>query len=390
MFRRMSWSWVAAFLTGLTAYAQEPAAPAAKPAAAAEKPDIFAVPDGSPKELLDYITRLLQERPSEVDIAGSLVFRRRQHGAIIQAADLILTKNASEAEADSAVQCKARSLATLASFGDQNAGQVLLAMPDALDHAGRPKLAHEIRRFLLEGKLYQSEEATDEELQNLVAEIRRFIGEAPQRADLNLVLAAGQALENREAYEAAADHYRHFGKLIQASDDKTLVLFGRKLENSARRALLPKQEMPLEGKFLDGQPLNWKAYQGKVVLVAFWATWCAPCVTELPAIQEAYRLYHDRGFDVVAISCDNNRQDVEAFLKDHPLPWKSLFSDDPKQIGMNTPMAEYYGVVGVPTCILVGKDGKVATLNARGPKLREWLERLIGPADLLDIKPPKR
>ncbi len=111
------------------------------------------------------------------------------------------------------------------------------------------------------------------------------------------------------------------------------------------------------------------------MLVDFWATWCGPCLRELPNIKKNYEKYHDRGFEVVGISLDEDRSTLEKFLRDEELPWPTLFSDDTKT---TQALSDRFGVEGIPAMLLVGRDGKVITLKARGDDLAKELERLLG------------
>jgi thiol-disulfide isomerase/thioredoxin len=114
-----------------------------------------------------------------------------------------------------------------------------------------------------------------------------------------------------------------------------------------------------------------------VVLVDFWATWCGPCVEEIPNLKRLYEKYHQAGFEVIGVSLDNTAAELTGFIKDRKLPWPSILDRD------NAPeesLADAYGVSSIPLAILVGPDGRVVSTNARGAEL----ERLL--RDLLDKK----
>jgi hypothetical protein len=87
-------------------------------------------------------------------------------------------------------------------------------------------------------------------------------------------------------------------------------------------------------------------------------------------------MYHDRGFDVVGVSVDRDREALEEFLQQTPLPWTTLHEQ-----GGQHPEASYYGISAIPTTILIGRDGKVVSLTARGPELTRLLKKLIGPPE---------
>jgi len=133
--------------------------------------------------------------------------------------------------------------------------------------------------------------------------------------------------------------------------------------------------MTVEGKLLGGATFDWSMYAGKVVLVEFWATKAPFSVRELPNLRDYYDRYHDKGFEIVGVCLDRTAADVEAFVKERRLPWPILVGDNKTP----NPTVAYYAVMAIPTAILVGRDGKVVSLTARGEKLGEELARLLDP-----------
>jgi thiol-disulfide isomerase/thioredoxin len=212
-----------------------------------------------------------------------------------------------------------------------------------------------------------------EKTPRVVAEIENLL-KSP-RFDSNDAQLLTQAVRFVKLTDApkAKTLFAQLNKAVEALQDPWLETVQTQIESAIAQLDLIGQSLEIKGTAVDGKAFDLAALKGKIVLVDFWATWCVPCVQELPNVKANYEKYHAKGFEVVGISADETRDKVDAFLGANPLPWPILHV-----AGGQHPSMAACKVTSYPTTFLVGKDGKVVALDARGPKLGELLKAEFG------------
>ncbi len=111
----------------------------------------------------------------------------------------------------------------------------------------------------------------------------------------------------------------------------------------------------LEFASLSGEQINLANLKGKAVLIDFWATWCGPCLRAMPDLIETYREYHDQGFEIIGISLDKDKAQLEQYMQDNGITWQQYYDG----LGWGNKMAKRFGVRGIPHIVLVDKNGAV-------------------------------
>lgn len=150
---------------------------------------------------------------------------------------------------------------------------------------------------------------------------------------------------------------------LAPASDSTADPLGTAMEQM--QIIVPKTRLPAPDFHLtdiEGHQVRLSDYAGQVVLLNFWATWCSPCLEEMPGMQTLWDQFHDKGLAVVAISADTDIGAVKTFIRKMALTYPVLLDTD------NSVQSEYE-VVAVPMTYLIGGDGKFAGL-AMGT--RDW------------------
>jgi thiol-disulfide isomerase/thioredoxin len=200
---------------------------------------------------------------------------------------------------------------------------------------------------------------------SILTELQQFIADFPTYPSLDVLKY--KVAETLKAYDAdSAD-----ALLTELADSGE-----GKIADQARTELATKERLksPLDLHFtaVDGSDVDLASMRGKVVLVDFWATWCGPCKAELPNVVAAYNKLHSRGFEIVGISLDQDRQSLVTFTAANGMPWPQYFDGK----GWQNSISSGFGIQAIPAMWLVNKQGYVVSTNGRAD-LEGQVEKLL-------------
>ena len=102
-----------------------------------------------------------------------------------------------------------------------------------------------------------------------------------------------------------------------------------------------------------GKTITSRHLRGKVIVIDFWATWCPPCLKAIPHLKELHDKYHDKGLEIVGISMDSRRSDLEKFVEREGISWPQVWGSTLIESLDKT------GIHGIPTYLVIGRDGKL-------------------------------
>ena len=365
-----------ASLTSSTLRADE----AAKGKGVVENEELFKIPAEGADEIQEFMKNLAQTAPEGESEEDQMAFSVKALTTLVEAGDKLLAANPSDEQAELAFAYKIEALQALTAMDQPDAAKKLEeALAAARDDKREQVIGLGWQSTIL-GAVRNWPALDPKARQAFIDLVVNKVKAGPAPIDASIVQVTSTQLEDRDP-EAVVGLLEQVMPIFDKSDDKEVkkLLAEANLQGMYRRLTLLGKPMEISGTLLDGKPVDWESYRGKVVLVDFWATWCGPCRAEIPNVLEMYEAYHDKGFDVLGISLDATPEAAQKYVEENKLPWSSIFPKNEDEREWSNPLVAYYGITGIPTAILVGKDGKVVNMNARGPVLGEELEKLLGP-----------
>ncbi|HEX4646373.1 MAG TPA: TlpA disulfide reductase family protein [Verrucomicrobiae bacterium] len=240
------------------------------------------------------------------------------------------------------------------------AARTVLAKDPGLSEEERFVLRSQAVQMAAANKKDQGREAEFAELEKGARELQK---EFPNQPDVYMMLL-------QVAFNSGPEKLRGLAKEIMDSPAPDSI----KLQAKSLSDQLSAVGKPVDIKFtaVDGREVDVTKMPGKVVLIDFWATWCAPCVAELPNVKAAYDKLHARGFEIVGISFDQEKDALASFVSDKKMTWAQYFDGK----GWQNKFGQQFGIGVIPTMWLVDKKGNLRDVAA-GSGLEDKVAKLL-------------
>jgi len=197
--------------------------------------------------------------------------------------------------------------------------------------------------------------------------------ETREKALLRFYLASSY-VQNSE-FEKAESVYQKILAGISPGDTRIKEAVDKEMKMLETRKKLtpgsPAISFPDDAENLSGDEIAISDFSGKVVLIDFWATWCKPCIMEMPNVKKLYDEYHDDGFEIIGVSLDRSRENLASYVEKNDIEWPQIYD------GPGGRIATSYAVTAIPSTILLNREGEIVKKDLRGKALEDAVGRLF-------------
>lgn len=224
------------------------------------------------------------------------------------------------------------------------------------------------------GFIYAQTQRHEKAIQQLEAYKNMDSGKKPSDEAKVMVTLAGSYLA-LERFDEAEVLLKDLVKPSSGRDYRISEMASQQLARlgSLRKLKIGLPALAFSGTTAAGDPIKLEDYRGKVVLLDFWASWCAPCRQEMPNVKKVYGKYHQTGFDIIGISLDDKESKFDEYIQSEQMPWPQMFDGK----GWKSEVGQLYAVNAIPSTYLLDREGRIRYRNVRGEELERAVIKLL-------------
>ncbi|HIA18953.1 MAG TPA: TlpA family protein disulfide reductase, partial [Planctomycetaceae bacterium] len=360
------------------------------------------------EELLAFAETLTQEKNATFAFLGKKILFGTKINNIQTGTDKKFAEFAAETrqllkgnkdDEDVFLICQQAALALSNVGQDKLSNELFQDIGNTFKTSEKPELSREAENILqqtlffdlkIEEKITALVEEKEGAAEALLEAVQRLLDldSVGQAAFRNIYDVATRCEANNNV-DLAREIFRRIGERFKTHADKQLAeTIAQVVARGETRTTLVGKPYEITGVTVDGNAIDWKQYKGKVVLIDFWATWCIPCIQELPNVIAQYKKYNEQGFEVIGINLDDDPARLKQFMDEAPIPWKTVVTVNEKTRGFDAPIAAKNGIDKIPFTVLVDRDGTVSAINLRGADLETSLAKIFDSGEKPDAEKP--
>lgn len=219
---------------------------------------------------------------------------------------------------------------------------------------------------------FSTEDSKEQTLQQVHKYLRKR--ETLSLSDVQTGMMAAGMLEFQPDKRPARDTYNLLDELLEEDEREEMQALRVNLQANIRRLEMLGSKFVFAAETMDGQKFDVEQLKGKFVIVDFFATWCEPCLEEVPHIQKLLEKYQSKGLEVVGISLDEDAEALQKYLDKALLPWPIIHDKETEPMKR---LQVRFGISRLPTVLLLNKEGVVVSLEAHGAELDRLMDMLF-------------
>ena len=163
-------------------------------------------------------------------------------------------------------------------------------------------------------------------------------------------------------------------ELVEMDADDFYVTQGLGFLHELESLNIGQKAPEFEAQTIHGEYVSLESLEGNYVLMEFWATWCGPCMPEIPHLKTLHEKYHDSNFIVLGFSLDRDRGTLTRYIEEERMEWPQIYLED----GWDGELARQFNVSGIPRMYLLDPEGTIIARDLRGEEMVSEIDRLLG------------